>query len=117
MALSTLTPGKATKIFSPFHSLAMGIHNVSPGWFTSVMGTGILAICMALSPYKFPFFEKIDLVLWISDVILFGILLLFWLLQSLFFSHRIRASLHDAAHAQLWGHLRWPVSLWQQGFC
>lgn len=75
--------------------LTMGIHTISPGWFTSVMGTGILAVCLTLSPIRLPVFDLLAQVLWISDVFLFGMLLLS--------PSRIRASLQESAHAQLWG--------------
>lgn len=36
---------------------SMAIENMSPSWFSCVMGTGILAICMALSPVEIPLIE------------------------------------------------------------
>lgn len=76
---------------------------VSPGWFTSVMGTGILAICLKLSPLQIPGFATISLALWSGDAVMLGGLLLLWLAQALRYPSRIRASFADANHAQLWG--------------
>lgn len=79
------------------------LRSVTPGWFTSVMGTGILAICMTLSPVTIPGLKNIAIVLWSIDACLLALLLLLWLAQGLCYPGQIRASLHDPAHAQLWG--------------
>lgn len=76
---------------------------VSPGWFTSVMGTGILAIGLQLAPIHVGLYIPLSQLLWLIDVVLFTVLLLLWIAQAMVYPKAIIASLHDPVHAQLWG--------------
>jgi C4-dicarboxylate transporter/malic acid transport protein len=84
-------------------TLALIIASLSPLWFTSVMGTGILAICAALSPVHLPLLIGLSLALWAGDALLLAVLLALWLVQGLWRPDRIRSSLHDPLVAQSWG--------------
>jgi C4-dicarboxylate transporter/malic acid transport protein len=86
-----------------FSVLLLSVRAIRPAWFTSVMGTGILAICLTLAPLRLPFFAATALALWIGEVLLFSILLVLLLLQGLLFPAHLRASFQDSAQAQGWG--------------
>ncbi|GAC1539499.1 MAG: TDT family transporter [Candidatus Velthaea sp.] len=81
----------------------LGLGNVGPGWFTSVMGTGILAVCLTISPVPIPFGHHLAIALWSADTILFATLMTLWIVQMLRAPASIAASLNDGAKAQLWG--------------
>jgi tellurite resistance protein TehA-like permease len=55
--------------------LQLGIENVGPGWFTSIMGTGILAICIMISPVAVPLGHALTIVLWSTATILLALFL------------------------------------------
>jgi len=81
----------------------LGTANVGPGWFTSVMGTGIFAICVAISPVAIPFGRSIGLALWIADAFLFVLLAAIWVASIIRGPRAALGSLNDPATAQLWG--------------
>src|SRR5690348_12438055 len=58
--------------------LNLSIHNINPSWFSCVMGTGILAICIMSSPFDLPWLETFAICLWITAVVLLATLLLLW---------------------------------------
>jgi C4-dicarboxylate transporter/malic acid transport protein len=79
------------------------VTNLSPLWFTSVMGTGILALCAALSPVHLPVLAGLSVVLWAGATSLLAVLLVLWLAQALLRPDRVHASLRDPLVAQSWG--------------
>ncbi|GHO91146.1 C4-dicarboxylate ABC transporter [Reticulibacter mediterranei] len=83
--------------------LSVSIHNMNPSWFSCVMGTGILAICIVSSPLDLPWLENFAICLWITAVVLLAALLLLWGLQSVCYPARIQDSLRHFSHAQNWG--------------
>ncbi len=85
------------------HAGRHGIDSVGPGWFTSVMGTGILAICVTISPVSIPFGQPIGATLWAADGLLFAILTALWLCNMVRGPRALLATLHDPVKAQLWG--------------
>ncbi|HTK06375.1 MAG TPA: hypothetical protein VL485_04335 [Ktedonobacteraceae bacterium] len=85
------------------HWFMISLHNINPSWFSCVMGTGILAICIILSPVDVPFIEGLATVLWIMDVFLLIALSSLWIVQSIRYPMRLQASLHHFANAQNWG--------------
>lgn len=85
------------------HWLTMAIQNISPGWFSCIMGTGILAICMTLSPVEIPLIEYAALGLWIVDVALFVFLLLIWGLHHARYPVLEGRRLHSFIYAQSLG--------------
>lgn len=102
----TATHGAADPV-SPRRAMAgwitLSIQQVGPGWFTSVMGTGILALCATLSPVHLPLLSRLGTVLWLADVALLAALLALWMAHALRHPGLLVASLHDAAVAQAWG--------------
>lgn len=80
--------------------LSHAIHAVSPSWFSCVMGTGILPICIILSPVKIPFVEHIAAGFWLIDVTLLALLLLLWGMHHIRYPSRLRASLREITQAQ-----------------
>jgi len=74
-----------------------------PGWFTSVMGTGILAICLTISPIPIPFGAALGLALWGADTVLFAALIGLWVAGAARAPASVAAGLRDPAKAQLWG--------------
>ncbi len=85
------------------HWWRAGLHHMNPSWFSCVMGTGILAICIMLSPINVPLIEEFAAILWTVDVALLITLLSLWGLQSIRSPIRIQASLHHFTQAQSWG--------------
>jgi tellurite resistance protein TehA-like permease len=81
----------------------MAVRHANPGWFTSVMGTGILAVCAALSPVALPMLHQLSMVIWVGAVALLAIITLCWLTQSIQQPQRLRLSLTDPVSAQFWG--------------
>jgi C4-dicarboxylate transporter/malic acid transport protein len=81
----------------------VGIEAAGPGWFTSVMGTGILAVCLMISPLPIPFGRALSLTLWSADTALFALLVALWVSAGLRFPGAVAATLRDPAKAQLWG--------------
>ena len=79
------------------------LDNVGPAWFTSIMGTGILAICATISPVPIPCGREIGVVLWSGAVVLFVLFtaLLLWTIAR--DPRTALATLHDPAKAQVWG--------------
>ncbi|GHO50084.1 hypothetical protein [Ktedonospora formicarum] len=87
-----------TSHISRWFSLA--IHSITPGWFSCVMGTGILAICLILSPIKIPLIEHIAVGFWLIDLVLLASLLLLWCIHHLRYPARFRMSLQTLTQAQ-----------------
>ena len=81
----------------------LGLENVGPGWFTSVMGTGILAIALTISPVSIPYARAAGVFLWSADAVLFAILSCLWLGNVLRNPGATLATLRDPVKAQLWG--------------
>lgn len=81
----------------------MAVRHANPGWFTSVMGTGILAVCAALSPVALPMLHPLSMVIWLTAVVLLAVIALCWLAQSIQQPQRLRLSLSDPVSAQFWG--------------
>ena len=55
-------------------AVLLAMQNVGPGWFTVVMGTGILAICATISPVPIPFGHLAGILLWTLDAALFALM-------------------------------------------
>jgi hypothetical protein len=81
----------------------LAVRHANPGWFTSVMGTGILALCAALSPVALPMLRQFSMLLWLGAVILLVCVTLCWLAQTIQQPQRLRLSLADPVSAQFWG--------------
>jgi C4-dicarboxylate transporter/malic acid transport protein len=77
--------------------------SVGPAWFTSVMGTGILAICAFISPLQFPLLRMAGVALFCIDVALFALFTVLLAERLLRRPATLRESLSDAAKAQVWG--------------
>ena len=77
--------------------------SVGPAWFTSVMGTGILAICAFVSPLPSPALLAIGRVLFLADVALFACFVALFALRLVRRPATLRESLNDVARAQTWG--------------
>ncbi len=77
--------------------------NVGPGWFTSVMGTGVFAIGLQIAPIHFALFHALAVAVFALDVALFvgfaAMLAWHYLVEPRAFA----ASLDDSVVAQLWG--------------
>ena len=85
------------------HLGRLGLEQVGPGWFTSIMGTGILAICLAISPVPIPFGRTLAIALWSIDTVFFAIFALLWIASAIRDRRVVLATLHDLPKAQLWG--------------
>lgn len=83
--------------------VSLAVERVGPGWFTSVMGTGILALGIALSPLTAPPLHAIAAALWMATLVLFVALLLLWLAHGLRDPQALRTCLDDPVRAPLWG--------------
>jgi C4-dicarboxylate transporter/malic acid transport protein len=67
------------------------------------MGTGILAICLTISPIRVPFAQPVGLMLWAADAMLFAVLVGLWVAAALRVPGSLLTGLRDPAKAQLWG--------------
>ena len=85
------------------HFGRLGTENVGPGCFTIVMGTGILAVCLTISPVAVPFGRATGVALWSADAVLFALLALLWLTNIVRGPKRTLETLRDPVKAQLWG--------------
>jgi C4-dicarboxylate transporter/malic acid transport protein len=85
------------------HWINISKSNVNPAWFTCIMGTGILAICIVKFPHPLPFFPILGSILWGFNILLFTIFLLLWLLRTIQHPLHIRDSLLHPLQAQQWG--------------
>jgi len=77
--------------------------SVGPAWFTSVMGTGILAICAFISPLQMPPLRTAGVALFCIDVVLFAIFSALLAERLVRRPATLRQSLSDVAKAQAWG--------------
>jgi C4-dicarboxylate transporter/malic acid transport protein len=85
------------------HLGRLGLDSVGPGWFTSIMGTGILAICATISPIAVPFGRQIGVALWSVDAVLFAVFAVLWIVSSIRSPRTLVATLHDPVKAQVLG--------------
>jgi C4-dicarboxylate transporter/malic acid transport protein len=67
------------------------------------MGTGILALAVALSPLTTPPLHAVAAALWMATLALFIALLLLWLAHGLRDPNALRTCLDDPVRAPLWG--------------
>ena len=77
--------------------------NAGPGWYTSVMGTGIFAIALTLAPVQVPDLRALGAALFAIDVALFVVFTVAWAIGIAQRPRSVIESLHDAARAQTWG--------------
>lgn len=84
---------------SPSPSLA----RVGPGWFTGIMGTGILAIVVTISPIPIPFGRALGIALWSVDAVLFALFSLLWALALIRLPGTLAAILRDPVKAHVLG--------------
>jgi C4-dicarboxylate transporter/malic acid transport protein len=85
------------------HLGRLGLDRVGPGWFTSIMGTGILAITATISPIPIPFGRAIGVALWSVDAILFAIFAILWAIGSIRAPKTLLETLRDPVRAQVLG--------------
>ncbi|GAC1542092.1 MAG: TDT family transporter [Vulcanimicrobiaceae bacterium] len=85
------------------HLGRLGLDNVGPGWFTSIMGTGILAITATISPIQIPFGHAAGVALWSADAVLFALFSVLWFASMVRKPGDVLATLRDPVKAQIWG--------------
>ncbi|WP_317997148.1 hypothetical protein [Vulcanimicrobium alpinum] len=83
--------------------MSTAILAAGPGWFTSVMGTGILAITLTVAPVQLPIVRHLGAVLFAIDVAMFVGFTLLWTIGIARSPRTVTESLHDPARAQTWG--------------
>lgn len=83
--------------------LEVALDQVGPAWFTSVMGTGILAIGFALSPLRLPAFAALGRGLFVLDLGLFAAFVALWLAHVVRDPAATVATFRDPVRAQPWG--------------
>ncbi len=77
--------------------------DVGPAWFTSIMGTGILAICATISPIAIPLGRAIGVALWSADTVLFAVFVVLWVVSGVRTPQALVALLRDPVRAQALG--------------
>jgi C4-dicarboxylate transporter/malic acid transport protein len=82
---------------------SVGLEGVGPAWFTTIMGTGILAICATISPVPVPLGNAIGVALWSVDAVLFALFTALWIVSSMRTPTTLLAILRDPVKAQLLG--------------
>jgi C4-dicarboxylate transporter/malic acid transport protein len=85
------------------HALTTALERVGPAWFTSVMGTGILAIGIAATPLAFPGRADLALALWLLAVALFAIHTALLLAKFALRPADARATLTNPVAMHAWG--------------
>ncbi|GAC1499549.1 MAG: TDT family transporter [Vulcanimicrobiaceae bacterium] len=85
------------------HLGRLGLDRVGPGWFTSIMGTGILAITATISPIPIPFGQAIGVTLWSVDAVLFALFTLLWAIGNIRAPKALLETLRDPVKAQVLG--------------
>lgn len=84
-------------------ALPVAVANVGPSWFTSVMGTGILGICLAIAPIHLPLLRCAAVGLFGLDVVMFVAITALWLIQIAKSREALLRSLAEPGQAQAWG--------------
>jgi C4-dicarboxylate transporter/malic acid transport protein len=79
------------------------ISAISPGWFTSVMGTGILGLGLASAPFAIPGAAVAGLAVWWLAALIFLVIAPLLVLRAIVAPAGLIATLRDHATAQLWG--------------
>ncbi|MGH7756215.1 MAG: C4-dicarboxylate ABC transporter, partial [Vulcanimicrobiaceae bacterium] len=83
--------------------ISQAVSSVRPGWFTSVMGTGILALCAGISPIRPRPLELAAIALLaLSTGLLVGLAVLL-VAQAIRHPARLAATFHNPDEAQAWG--------------
>jgi C4-dicarboxylate transporter/malic acid transport protein len=82
---------------------SLALAGVGPAWFTSIMGTGILAICVTISPVPIPFGHTIGVALWSVATVLFALFATLWVVSSIRSPKALVAILRDPVRAQVLG--------------
>lgn len=85
------------------HFGRLSIKKVGAGWFTSIMGTGILAICVTISPVPIPMGPALGIVLWSVDTVLFAVFAALLIASTIRAPRELASTFNDPAKAQLWG--------------
>jgi C4-dicarboxylate transporter/malic acid transport protein len=83
--------------------LVLALDRVGPAWFTSVMGTGILAIGIAATPLALPGRGAVALALWITAALLFTAYGALTLAKLALRPAALRATFTDAVTMHAWG--------------
>jgi C4-dicarboxylate transporter/malic acid transport protein len=76
---------------------------ISPGWFTSVMGTGILGLGLASAPFAIPGAADAGFVVWGLAALIFAVIAPLLVLRAIVAPRGLIATFHDHSTAQLWG--------------
>jgi tellurite resistance protein TehA-like permease len=79
------------------------IDMAGPGWFTSVMGTGILGVDLVASPIANPLCSIVGAVVWGLAAIDLAVIAVLLALRAAVAPGGLAATLRDPAVAQLWG--------------
>jgi C4-dicarboxylate transporter/malic acid transport protein len=87
----------------PTRLLTLALDRIGPAWFTSVMGTGILAIGIAATPLALPGREIIALALWAATASLFAAYTALMLAKLALRPAALRTTFTDAVTMHAWG--------------
>jgi tellurite resistance protein TehA-like permease len=79
------------------------IEKAGPGWFTSVMGTGILGVDLVASPIADRHLDIVGAVVWALAAIVLAVIVVLLALRAAVAPAGLAATLRDPAVAQLWG--------------
>ena len=77
--------------------------DLGPNWFTSVMGTGIVANAAATLPFRVPGLRDFALVVWVLAAAWLTVLAAAWAVHWAKHTERARAHAASPAMAQFWG--------------
>jgi C4-dicarboxylate transporter/malic acid transport protein len=76
---------------------------VGPGWFTSVMGTGILGVGLVASPLPIPGAAVAGFAVWALAALVFAVIAPLLAVRAIVAPRGLVATLRDPSTAQLWG--------------
>jgi C4-dicarboxylate transporter/malic acid transport protein len=88
--MSSVTSGLGWRPFSRLASPREAVRQFTPNWFAVTMGTGVLAIALALVPGGAPLLKSIGRDLWLFNIGLFSLFTLMYAARWMFFFHGAR---------------------------
>src|SRR5436305_1453786 len=77
--------------------------NLSPNWFASIMGTGIVANAAAILPVQFPGFRTAATAVWAFAALMLVALSGAWIVHWTRYRETAKGYAHDPVMAQFWG--------------
>lgn len=102
-ATSAAPTGAPRRFFRELESPRMIVSNITPNWFASVMGTGIVATAAATLPVQVPGLRLFAEIVWVIAALLLVVLTIATILHWLWFGQVARGHLANPVIAHFYG--------------